>query len=181
MKDTEGKTNSILVIRSAPLSRTFEALRKLHEEYPNAEISILIQPEVKDEIEKSGFVDKVIVGKSGRVGLLKYLSMIFRLRRERFDLLTIIYNTENIVWYSNVRLFTLLIRAKERVGITIMNTFKPFSIREIIFKDLILIFLSFMIIVIPLFLIFVVLLSLASTLYHLKRGLEQFKSCLKGN
>ncbi|MBU0661719.1 hypothetical protein KKG22_06130, partial [Patescibacteria group bacterium] len=61
------EVESILVIRSAPLPRTFEVLEKLRGEYSNAEISVLIQEEVKDEIEKSGLVDKVIVGiKRGR-------------------------------------------------------------------------------------------------------------------
>jgi len=85
------EVKSILVIRSAPLPRTFEALRKLREEYPNAEISVLVQPEVKEEIEKtcprlrsgSGFVDRVIVGvKRGRIGLFRYLPLILRLRKK---------------------------------------------------------------------------------------------------
>ncbi|MBU1615403.1 hypothetical protein KJ693_08830, partial [bacterium] len=53
MFKTKEEVKSILVIRSAPLSRTFEALRALREEYPNAEISMLVQQEVKDEIEKT--------------------------------------------------------------------------------------------------------------------------------
>ena len=81
------EVGSILVIRSAPLSRTFEALRKLSEEYPNAEISVLVQPEVKEEIEKtcprlrsgSGFADKVIVGiKRGRISLFRHLPLLLR-------------------------------------------------------------------------------------------------------
>ncbi|MBU0568259.1 hypothetical protein KJ693_09680 [bacterium] len=108
------EVKSILVIRSAPLARTFEALKKLREEYPNAEISVLVQPEVKDEIEKtcprlrsgSGFADKVIVGiKRGRISLFKHLSLVFRLRKKVVDLVAIIYNTEDISWYGNLRLF----------------------------------------------------------------------------
>ncbi|MBU0568400.1 hypothetical protein KKC52_10225 [bacterium] len=71
------EVKSILVIRSAPLARTFEALRKLSEEYPNAEISVLVQPEAKDEIEKSDFADKVIVGvKRGRISLFSHLPLV---------------------------------------------------------------------------------------------------------
>jgi len=105
------EVKSILVVRSAPLPRTFEALKKLRQEYSKAEISILVQPEVKDEIEKTGLADKVIVGiKRGRIGLFRNLPLVFQLRKRVFDLVAIIYNTEDISWYGNLRLFASGIR-----------------------------------------------------------------------
>ena len=98
------EVNSILVIRSAPLPRTFEALRKLREEYSNAEISVLVQEEVKSEIEKSGLVDNVIVGiKRRRVSLFRHIPLVLRLRKKVFDLVAIIYNTQGykLVWQSS--------------------------------------------------------------------------------
>lgn len=119
---TKEEVKSILVIRSAPLPRTFEVLKKLCEEYPNAEISILVQQEVKDEIEKTclpkpqrrqgALVDKVIVGiRKGRISLFRHLPLVIQLRIKVFDLVVIIYNTEDISWYGNLRLFASAIRA----------------------------------------------------------------------
>lgn len=82
LKNTQ-EVRSILVMRSAPLERTFEVLKKVREEYPKTEISVLTQQEVKDEIQKSGLVDKVIVGiKRGRIGLIRHLPLIFQLRKK---------------------------------------------------------------------------------------------------
>ncbi|MBU1598785.1 hypothetical protein KKG61_01555 [bacterium] len=77
------KVNSILVVRSAPMPRTFEVIKKLREEYSNAKISVLAQQEVKDEIEKSGFVDRVIGGiKRGRISLFRHLPLVLQLRKK---------------------------------------------------------------------------------------------------
>lgn len=176
IKNTK-KVNSILVIRSAPLERTFNALKKLRKEYPNVEISILVQPEVKDEIRKSGLADRVIVGKSGKINIFRYLPLIHRLRKEKFDLLAVIYSTESIMWYRNIRLFASLIKAKDRVGITVMDTFKPFSRKEALFKDLILRPLSFVVIAMPLFLVFGISSVFAIFLYHLKTALYNLQRC----
>lgn len=93
---------SILVIRSAPLPRTFGVLKMLREEYSNAEISVLAQEEVKEEIEKSDLANGVIVGinpvrcllsngvKRGRISLFRNLPLVLRLRKKVFDLVAII-------------------------------------------------------------------------------------------
>ena len=94
MPKTKEEVKSILVVRSAPLPRTFEILKKMREEYPNAEISILVQQEVKDEIEKTGLVNKVIVGinpvrcllsngvKGGRISFFRPIPLILQLRKK---------------------------------------------------------------------------------------------------
>jgi hypothetical protein len=132
----KGEINSILVIRSAPLVRTFEVLKKVREEYSNAEITALVQQEVETQIEESGLVDKVIVGiKRGRISLFRHLPLVLQLRKETYDLVAIIYSTKDISWYGNLRLFASAIKTKERVGVTIANTLKPFSVRQVIFED----------------------------------------------
>ena len=109
------------------------------------------QQEVKEEIEKSALVDKVIVGiKKGRISLFRHIPLVLQLRKKLlmadprslipanyFDLVAIIYNTEDISWYGNLRLFASAIKAKERAGITTENILQPFNAREVIFKDLI--------------------------------------------
>lgn len=178
------EVESILVIRSAPLPRTFEVLEKLRGEYSNAEISVLIQEEVKDEIEKSGLVDKVIVGiKRGRISLFRHLPLVFRLRKKVFDLAAIIYNTEDVNWYGNLRLFACGIGAKEKLGITTENILQPFSAREVIFKDLILRSILKplrLIFTIPLLIIFIISLVPLILFYHLRRGVRRFKKLIFG-
>lgn len=158
---------SILIIRSAPLFSVFDAIDKLRKDYPEAKISILTQPEVEDEIKKSGLVDKVILGKSGKISILRYTPLISKLRRERFDLLAVIYSNPCVGWYRNVRVFSLLIKANKRIGImrdaTIRGQFMPFSLRETIFKELILGFFGYSlvrviagVIIIPLILILII-------------------------
>lgn len=205
MPKTKEEVKSILVIRSAPLTRTFEALKRLREEYPNAEISILVQQEVKDEIEKTclradthrqgGFVNKVIVGiKRGRISLFRHLPLVLQLRKKLlmadprslipanyFDLVAIIYNTEDVIWYGNLRLFASVIRAKKKVGITTENTLQPFSPGEVIFKELILrpiLNLLRLILTIPLLIIFIISLIPSILFYHLRRGFRRFKNLL---
>ena len=209
------EVNSILVIRSAPLPRTFEVLKKLREEYSNAEISILLQQEVKNEIEKTclpkprrrqepqrrqgGLVNKVIVGiKKGRISLFRHLPLVLQLRKKLlmadprslipanyFDLVAIIYNTEDVSWYGNLRLFASAIRAKERVGVTTENILQPFSPGEVIFKDLI--FKSILMLIlkplrliftIPLLIIFIISLIPLILFYHLRRGFRRFKNLI---
>ena len=69
-------------------------------------------------------MDKTIVGinpvrcllsngvKRGRISLFRHLSLAFRLRKKVVDLVAIIYNTEDVNWYGNLRLFAF---ARERV------------------------------------------------------------------
>ncbi|MDI6735137.1 MAG: hypothetical protein QME42_02925 [bacterium] len=177
MLKEKDKLDSVLVIRSAPLERIFNALKELRKEYPNAEISILVQPEVKDKVEESDLVDRVIVGKSGRITTFRYLPLIHRLRKKEYNLVAIIYYSENIMWYRNVRFFASLIKAKKRVGITVMNKFKPFSRKEEIFKSLILEPLFFVVIIMPLFLIFGIPLVFVVFFYHLKTVLYNLQRC----
>jgi hypothetical protein len=187
MSKTKEEVRQILVIRSAPLPRTFEALKKLREEYPNAEISVLVQEEVKTQIEESRLVDRVIVGiKKGRIGLIRNLPLILRLRRETYDLVAIIYNTKDISWYGNLRLFTFAIKVRERIGITIENVFQIFKKKEIFFKD----FCgpNLKLALKPLKLIFAIPMSVISMIlviislvplilfYHLRRGLKRSKA-----
>ncbi|MBU0569069.1 hypothetical protein KKC52_13630 [bacterium] len=208
MPKTKEEVKSILVIRSAPLPRTFEVLKKLREEYSNAEISILLQQEVKDEIEKTclpkprhrqgALANKVIVGiKRGRISLFRHLPLVLQLRKKLlmadprslipanyFDLVAIIYNTEDISWYSNLRLFASAIRAKERVGITIENTLQPFNTREVIFKDLILRMILRPLILIIITPLLIVLLGVSLSLFYLRNAFMNFKKlffCTKIN
>jgi len=188
MVANEKEVGSILVIRSAPLLRTFEALKKLREVHPNAEVSVLVQPEVKDEIEKTclrathrqgGLADKVIVGiKKGRISLFRHLPLVTKLRRESFDLVAVIYNTEDTSWYANLRLFACAIRAKERVGITTQNIFQSFSLGEVVFKDLVPELLkSFrLIFIIPLTGIFSILLIPLVLFYYLRGEFRRLRN-----
>ncbi|MBU0600227.1 hypothetical protein KJ997_05600 [bacterium] len=172
MLERKEEVRSILVVRSAPLIRTFEALKKLRQEYSKSEISILLQPEVKDEIEKTGLANKVIVGiRKGRISLFRHLPLILQLRIKVFDLVAIIYNTKDISWYGNLRLFASAIKAKERVGITTENILQPFSANRSI---LILILKPFrLIFAIPLLIIFIISLVPLILFYHLRRGLRR--------
>lgn len=171
------EVKSILVIRSAPLMRTFDALKKLREQYPNAKISILVQPEVKDKIEKAHLVDRIITGiKKGKVSIFRYFPLLLQLKREMYDLVVIIYNTDNISWYTNLWLFASAVRAKEKVGITIYNTLQPFGKREIFLgmgsnflKPLQLIF------TIPLSILIVLYLVILILFYDTIRSLQKFR------
>lgn len=173
MQKPKEKIGSILLVRSAPIERTINVLERLRKEYPNTEISILVQPEVKNKIKVSGLVDRVIIGKTGRISLLKYLSIIHRLRREKFDLLVLVY-TEDMLCYTNVRLFASLLKADERIGITAQDTLEPFGIKDVL-KDLMLKNLFMMIIVMPLFLTLMILVFVAIFFYNLRKYLGRSK------
>jgi hypothetical protein len=137
MFKTSEEVRSILVISTVHLVRIFDVLEKLREKYHKAEISVLVQEGVKDEIERSGLADRVIVRiKREKGGPFRHLPLLLQLRKEMFDLIVITYNTEDIDQYSNLRLFASAIMAKERVGITTENRFQPFSMREVVLKDL---------------------------------------------
>jgi len=173
---TNEEVNLILVIRSAPLPRTFEALKKLRQEYSKSEISILLQPEVKDEIEKTGLANKVIVGiRKGRISLFRHLPLILQLRIKVFDLVAIIYNTEDISWYGNLRLFASAIRARERVGITTDNTVMPFGLKVVIFKEVILRLILRPLILIIITPLLIVLLGISLSLFYLRNAFMNFK------
>ncbi|MDI6735135.1 MAG: hypothetical protein QME42_02915 [bacterium] len=169
------EVNSILVIRSTPLGRTFNAINKLRDEYSNAKIILLVQKEVKEEIEKSGFMGEIIVGmKRGKVSLFKHLSLIAELRKKMFDLVVIIYNIEDISFYDNLRKFALAIKTKKCVGITIENLIIPFSLKEVLFRDIIL-KLILRLLIFPILVIIVTSLAFLFILYKIKRVFRGFK------
>jgi hypothetical protein len=131
--NTKKEVKSILVVRSAPLKRTFEALRKLREEFPWAEISIVTQPEVRERIERSGFVNRIVGISTGKIRAFRYLPLIFQMRREKFDMVVIIYNIPIIREYTNLHLFCHGIGAKRNVRM-IDGSLQEFNVRDVFFE-----------------------------------------------
>lgn len=181
MSMVKEEESSILVIRSAPLYRIFNATKRIREEYPRAKISILVQPEAKDEIERSGLINKVILGRSGRISIFRSIPLILRLRRERFDLGVIIYNTTDIEWHRNLKRFLKLIGVKKMIGVTVYNEFQPFTVS--LTKELLSIVLKWtipllvVIILVPLIIILMIIFTPPYFLFrYLGRGIRRFKN-----
>lgn len=102
----------ILVIRSCIPYLLAKNLEKIHDDFPGSEISVLVQPSVKNEVLQNPLIDEVIEyqGREPRFGVLNSpLSFILDLRKRRFDLVIMMYNDLNGATYGNIKIFALAI------------------------------------------------------------------------
>lgn len=88
--DTD-KIKKILVIRTDRLGDVLlnvPAVRALRQRFPGSQISIMVQPKLKELVEGNPDIDKVITyDKNGsQKGWLKTLALIWQLRNMRFDM-----------------------------------------------------------------------------------------------
>ncbi len=89
------------------------ALRSLRRGFPDAHITLLVKPYVRDLIAGSDWADEVVHwrgGKSRRDRQRSFLGMVGEMRRRRFDLAVLLTNS------FRSALLTMLIKAKRRIG-----------------------------------------------------------------
>ncbi|MDI6791963.1 MAG: glycosyltransferase [bacterium] len=117
-EDIDSKIDSkeirkILLIRSAPVERVNNLIKDLRARFPKAHITVLVQPEVSGQFPG---VDDTILYRERRFDLLKGLKCLPQIRKRRYDLVIVPYNTSSGVGCFNVELFSLLVRTRHRIG-----------------------------------------------------------------
>lgn len=115
-EDLPGDIKEILLIRSAPMEQFNIGFQDLKARFPGADITVLAQPQVKDKLEKGYQIHEVILYNEKNFGLLGGLKYLNKIRRRRFDLAVILYNTPGGTGCSNLEWFALLVKTRYRIG-----------------------------------------------------------------
>ncbi|MEW5766349.1 MAG: glycosyltransferase [bacterium] len=105
----------ILLIRSARMEQVNRVLHDLKMKSPQASITVLAQAQVENELRKDSQVEEIILYNERKFNIWNGLKYLSKIRKKRFDLAVILYNTPSGVGCLNVELFALLIRAKYRM------------------------------------------------------------------
>ena len=99
----------ILITRTAPFHVFERAINKLKEEFPDADITVMVQSSFKYQIEKYRQGLKAVVMPDGKFRFSKRIFTIIKdVRRDRFDILVLLYNNSPGRGYSNLDIFSLL-------------------------------------------------------------------------
>ena len=99
----------ILITRTAPFHVVERAINKLREEFPNSDITVMVQSSFKYQIEKYRQGLKAVVIPDGKFRFSKRIFTIIKgIRRDRFDILVLIYNNSPGRGYLNLDVFSLL-------------------------------------------------------------------------
>lgn len=104
---------NILIIRSAPMDVVNEVIEYLKSKFAEAKISILAQPEVKEELEKDSRVYEVIIYDKGFFNVFKIgYGLLNNLKKKMFDLIVILYNNPTGRSYFHPEAISFLICPK---------------------------------------------------------------------
>lgn len=109
------KFKNILIVRTDRIGDvvlTTPVISALRENYPHAQLSMMVTPETKDIVEGNPCLDSVIVFDRKKIGrnVGKLLGFIFNLRKKKFDL-AVIFHTKKIT-----NLICFLAEIPTRVG-----------------------------------------------------------------
>ena len=99
----------ILITRTAPFHVVERAINKLKEEFPNSDITVMVQSSFKYQIEKYQDGLKAVVMPDGKFRFSKRIFNIIKgIRNNRFDILVLLYNNSPGRGYLNLDVFSLL-------------------------------------------------------------------------
>ncbi len=99
----------ILITRTAPFHVVERAINKLREEFPDSDITVMVQSSFKYQIEKYRQGLKAVVMPDGKFRFSKRVFTIIKnIRKDRFDILVLIYNNSPGRGYLNLDVFSLL-------------------------------------------------------------------------
>ena len=99
----------ILITRTAPFHVVERAINKLREEFPNSDITVMVQSSFKYQIEKYRQGLKAIIIPDGKFRFSRRVFTIIKaIRMDKFDILILIYNNSHGRGYLNLDIFSLL-------------------------------------------------------------------------
>jgi hypothetical protein len=99
----------ILITRTAPFHVFERAINKLREEFPNSDITIMVQSSFKYQIEKYQGRLKTVIIPDGSFRLSKKVfTLIKDIRKDRFDILVLLYNNPPGRGYLSLDIFGVL-------------------------------------------------------------------------
>ncbi len=99
----------ILITRTAPFHVVERAINKLREEFPDSDITVIVQSSFKYQIEKYRQGLKAVVIPDGKFRFSKRVFTIIKnIRGDRFDILVLLYNNSPGRGYLNLDVFSLL-------------------------------------------------------------------------
>lgn len=99
----------ILITRTAPFHVVERAINKLREEFPNSDITVMVQESFNYQVEKYRQGLKKVVVPDGKFRFSKRVVAVIRdIRRDKFDMLVLLYNNSPGRGYLNLDVFSLL-------------------------------------------------------------------------
>ncbi|MBI5749744.1 MAG: hypothetical protein HZA00_11540 [Nitrospinae bacterium] len=99
----------ILITRTAPFHIFERAINKIMEEFPDSDITVMVQSSFKYQIEKYRQELKAVVMPDGKFRFSKRIFTIIKdIRKDRFDILVLLYNNSPGRGYFNLDVFSLL-------------------------------------------------------------------------
>lgn len=99
----------ILITRTAPFHVVERAINKLKEEFPDSDITVMVQSSFNYQIEKYQQGLKAVVMPDGKFRFSKRVFTIIKdIRKNRFDILVLLYNNSPGRGYLNLDVFSLL-------------------------------------------------------------------------
>lgn len=99
----------ILITRTAPFHVVERAINKLREEFPNSDITVMVQESFNYQVEKYRQGLKKVVVPDGKFRFSKRVVAVIRdIRRDKFDILVLLYNNSPGRGYLNLDVFSLL-------------------------------------------------------------------------
>ncbi|MBI3584547.1 MAG: hypothetical protein HY096_11465 [Nitrospinae bacterium] len=99
----------ILITRTAPFHIFERAINKIREEFPDSDITVMVQSSFEYQIEKYQNGLRAIVMPDGKFRFSKRIFTIIKdIRKDRFDILVLLYNNSPGRGYLNLDVFSLL-------------------------------------------------------------------------
>ncbi len=99
----------ILITRTAPFPLFERAVKRLKMDFPDSRITVLVQSSFNYQIEKYQQGLKAIVMPDGKFRFSKRVFTIIKgIRKDRFDILVLIYNNSPGRGYFNLDVFSLM-------------------------------------------------------------------------
>ncbi|MDI6704255.1 MAG: glycosyltransferase [bacterium] len=121
------KVKRILLIRSAPIGQTRTTIELLKSNFPEAKITLFVQPEVSKIFTKD--VSEIILYEDKPFKFYRFKGLN-RIRRACFDLVVVLYNNPKGVGYLHVELLSFFVRAKYRIIYDTMLNNHPLTLRS---------------------------------------------------
>lgn len=130
----------ILITRTAPFHVVERAINRIREEFPNSDITVMVQESFNYQVEKYRQGLKAVVMPDGKFRFSKRVFTIIKgIRKNKFDILVLLYNNSPGRGYLNFDIFSLLIAINKIMIYDLNDNFYEvnYRVKRVIKKSLV--------------------------------------------